>query len=270
MMKWLVMCMKNLELLLNKAYNKRISEKKAYRKQIREMDALLKEYQIVSHGKEDLDFFAKEVLWHSLLWKRKLEDVFFDTYVAMYDYWYDLTYLQRKQQMNMEIGKLLKDAPYFIEDDKKILMPCFDPRFNHLYTEEIVLLDLKQYHVFIRSCAKQVVLHRYKAQGYKNGFCSGEVLQENDRFFVLYHAQENRFYVIEQDAFVCGRILALDEKHPCSDQEVRKTIALYLLEEKEEQLLQLIIEKELIGRHMKKRLERYQMKKYGVEKKEKE
>ena len=148
--------MKTVYDILNKAYDKTLLDLKEVRQHHRKVCELLEEYQVPHDGKRDDDVIQCEILYESLMVKRQFEDVFFDTYVKMYDYWYDLNYLERKAQMNVDIDRFVSELRHFEAEGETIYMPAFAPGFNHLYHTEIVLLDLKQYHRFIRECADQM------------------------------------------------------------------------------------------------------------------
>lgn len=75
-MKWQVIIMKTLEQLVNKKFDKKLLDFKSYKKKLDKMRALVKEYNIPCVLKSDSDCFYVEMLYHSLLNKRKFEDVF--------------------------------------------------------------------------------------------------------------------------------------------------------------------------------------------------
>ena len=95
--------MKTIYDRLNKVYDKTLLDQKDIRKHYRTICDLLEEYQIPHDGKSDDAVIQNEIVYESLLVKRQFEDVFFDTYVKMFDYWYDLNYLERKAQMNVDV-----------------------------------------------------------------------------------------------------------------------------------------------------------------------
>ena len=179
--------MKTIYDRLNKVYDKTLLDQKDIRKHYRTICDLLEEYQIPHDGKSDDAVIQNEIVYESLLVKRQFEDVFFDTYVKMFDYWYDLNYLERKAQMNVDVERFVKELRHFEADGETIYMPAFAPGFNHLYHTEIVLLDLKQYHKFIRECAKEVQYRRYGAKPFQYGFSSCELLAEADEGYVVFH-----------------------------------------------------------------------------------
>ncbi len=258
-MKWLVERMKTLQQRLNKKYDKSIFDNKEIKKQLKVMQSLLQEYEIELPAKQDSDYFIIESVYQSLLVKRKFEDVFLDTYVSMFDYWYDLTYLQRKYQMNIEINQLKESLECFSFDEKTIFMPAFTVWLNDLYQNEIVLLDLKQYHTFIRDCKKEVKLHQYGYHMYDTKFSSAkicEIYTVND--YVLYHEKTNRFYVYQNDQ--CISVCSLDPKHNELSDDVKKEFADALYKHDEARMINLIIEYSLVGNRMKKKIQKYKSK----------
>ena len=62
MMKWQVNFMQNMEMILNRAYDKPFYKTKTYRKAVKKMDRFLKPYDILVEGKSDVDCFEKEII----------------------------------------------------------------------------------------------------------------------------------------------------------------------------------------------------------------
>ena len=195
------------------------------------------------------------MIYHSLQVKEQFENTFFDTYVHMFDYWYDLTYLERKQQMNVDIDVLRNKLTSFMFDGEEIYMPCFDTRFNHLYHTEIVLLDLKQYHAFIRTFQHEVKEHLYGALPYENGFTSTQVLARMGESYVLYHPLMNRLYVYENDKYTLS--CSLNPKDENVNQVQLKELAMLLLLNREEDIAQCLLEGTLVNDKIKKKITKW-------------
>lgn len=251
--------MKNIYRILNKKFDKTLFSRKEEKDHIANIKTCLEAYHIPNEGKEDSDIIQYEVIYRSLLVKQKFEEVFFDTYVKMFDYWYDLTYLERKQQMNVDIDCLLEDLTCFQVEEEMIYMPCFEPSFNHLYSTEIVLLDLKQYHKYIKECASEVKANLYGVLPYTHGFSSCEVMAASVDAFVLYHKGCNRLYLYRNNKFVS--FLSFDPK--CKDEENLNSlqeIASFMIVDEEMQLLDVLLESNLIRKKMKKKIQKYKMK----------
>lgn len=248
--------MKHLYKLLNKKYDKPILSRKEEKENIHNIKKCLEAYHIPHEGKEDYEIIQYEIIYRSLLVKQKFEEVFFDTYVKMFDYWYDLTYLERKQQMNVDIDCLIEDLPSFSYEEEIIYMPCFEPSFNHLFSTEIVLLDLKQYHKYIKDCASEVKSNVYGVLPFLHGFSSCEVMAVSADAFVLYHKGCNRLYLNQDNAFIST--LSFDPK--CSSEgnyDDIKQIASFMILHDEQHILDCLLESNVIKSKMKKKLRRY-------------
>lgn len=252
--------MKNLYTIVNKKYDKPLLSWREEKAKYTNIKACLHMFQIPCDKTGDDDLIQYEIIYQSILVKQKFEEVFFDTYVKMFDYWYDLTYLERKQQMNVDICCLCEEVEHFSYKQEKIYMPCFEPSFNHLYSTEIVLLDLKQYHPYIKTFANEVRKNQYGVLPFHHGFSSCEVIAEHETAYVLYHPTCNRLYLYRDNAYVT--CLSLDPK--CSkEQEIGdrlRQLASFMILDDEQQMLDCIIESNLIKSKMKKRLLAYKAK----------
>lgn len=252
--------MKRVEKILNKKYGKPLIAQKAEKKKFLKIKEYLQTYQIPCEEKTDCDILQYEIIYESLLVKRKLEEVFLDTYVNMHDYWNDLTYVERKRQMNLDINRVLASFKKFYVGDEMICMPCFEAEFNHLYTTEIVLLDLKQYHTYIRTFANNVKQNLYGVLPYEHGFSSCNVLAQDETGFVLYHPTCSRLYHYKEHRF--HSYLSFDPNCALEEENeaVIKQIAVFMLLEDESQMIDLILASHLIKEKMKKKLFSYQKK----------
>ena len=178
--------MKHLYELLNKKYDKKLVEDKEYRKAWKKRKQRLEACGVEVKDLDDVAMLYYELVAYSIDVKERFEEVFFDTYVRMYDYWYDLTYQERKKQMNLDIMRLKQELPCFVWDTQEIYMPCFQAKFNHLYTDEIILLDLKQYHTFIRSYQDQLKGDLYGCLPYELGWTSAACIAKKMNIALSY------------------------------------------------------------------------------------
>lgn len=245
--------MKTVYDILNKAYDKTLLDLKEVRQHHRKVCELLEEYQVPHDGKRDDDVIQCEILYESLMVKRQFEDVFFDTYVKMYDYWYDLNYLERKAQMNVDIDRFVSELRHFEAEGETIYMPAFAPGFNHLYHTEIVLLDLKQYHRFIRECADQMQRSRYGALPFQHGFSSCELVAEAEVGYVVYHAAMHRWYLYDESGL--KNTVSVDQKQEVQE-DCKKEIALHLLSSEDEALTACLLEHALVKKRVGRKLEK--------------
>lgn len=251
--------MKSLDVILYDLYGKnKLLHLKESKAKYEHMKELFQSYGMKCSMNSDADVFCNEVLYASLLAKQRFEDVFFKVYTEMYDYWYDLTYQQRKQFMNIELVQLKEELPYFIEEQQRIYFPCFPIFFNHLYTDELVLLDLKQYKKFIREFSYEVNFSLYDARIYDYGFCSAFLVARNQESFVLYHDKMNRFYLYNQ--MKCVKEYSLDPKATRLSSKQLINFAFAVLYEDEQALLTMMINEGVLGKKGMKKILKYQRK----------
>lgn len=251
--------MKSLLELLNKTYDKKLADHKQYKQELENMKKVLKEYEVLCSESSDADCFRYELIYRSIQIKQRFEDTFFDTYVKMFDYWYDLTYLERKKQMNVDIEQLKSGLISFPFEQEEIFMPSFDAKFNHLYNTEIVLLDLKQYHAFIRTFHAEVKENLYGVLPYEKGFSSCQVITQMGNSFVLYQPLIHRLYVYEDG--VMKRWCSLCEKQGEPAGEELKEAAMLFMLDREQDLAASLLQSSLINDKMKKKITKW-MKKF--------
>lgn len=247
---------------LHKKYKKRLVSHKQIRKEWKKRKEALEDVGIVVPKEDDTSYFQYEIIEQSLLMKQRFEEVFFDTYVNMFDYWHDLTYQERKKQMNIEIHKLLQHSTSFLYNDKTVYMPCFDESFNNLYSNEIVLLDLKQYHAFIRNFSRELKYDYYGVLPFLHGFSSATVMASHEQDFVLYHPLPNRFYLYKQGIFHTS--LSFDPKKREQREELLHEIADALLQDNEDDIIHYILENDIVSKRFMKKIVKYQKHKLKV------
>lgn len=251
--------MKSLYDQLNHVFDQKLCMHKQMKKQWKKTREALQECSIPVEGNDDIYFFRYEIVMHSLRVKARFEEVFFDVYVHMHDYWYDLTYQERKKQMNIDIDHVKQELIGFEEEGSMIYMPCFPITFNHLYTDEIVLLDLKQYHVFIRQFAQQIHHDLYGVKPYNYGFSSAQVVYQKGRDFILYHPLVHRFYRFVDNQFTMA--LSLDPRRAAMDEETLHVLADAFAKMEEDVLIEILLSHDLLSKRMKKKIHQYALKK---------
>lgn len=258
------MLMKTLLELMNQTYDKKLENHKEYKKKLQDMKGFLTKNKVSCKESDDLSCLRYELLVKSIENKQKLEDVFFDTYVKMHDYWYDLTYLERKKQMNVDIDACKRTLDGFVYEKEEIFMPCFDQRMNHLYNTEIVLLDLKQYHVFIREFQKEIQYDLYGTKPYEHGFSSAIITAQMGDSFVLYQKDARRLYRFEHGVYETA--LSLDPRMEQEVMEDIRMISMLFLLDREEDMASTLIAGSLINDKMKKKIRKLMAKRQKREK----
>lgn len=194
--------MKKIYKILNHANDKKLLSFKSYKERMSVMQKLFKEYHIAGVAKDEYSFYQLEIIYESLLNKMKFESRFLETFVQMHDFWKDLDYQERKHQMNVDIDQMRAELKSFPFDGEEIYMPMFDKRMNHLYTEEIVLLELKQYGRYTREFADEVKENLYGILPYQYNFTSCLYIGGNNDDFCIYNPGINRLYFIKEQRCV--------------------------------------------------------------------
>ena len=141
---------KNVEEVLHKKYHKKLEKLNAYKEKLKRMQMTFREYGVGCVIKDEWSYYQIEIIYESILNKKKFEDTYLTTYVSMHDFWHDLDYQERKHQMNVDIDLMRRELKSFPYENEDIYMPMFDQRMNRLYVQEIVLMELKQYHRYIK------------------------------------------------------------------------------------------------------------------------
>lgn len=257
--------MKNVREILAKKYHKSLRKVTSYKARLFEMQKLFKEYGIACVMKDEFSFFQIEIIYESILNKQRFEDTYLTTYVTMHDFWEDLDYQERKHQMNVDIDRMRKELKSFPFNNEEIYMPMFDERMNRLYTQEIVLLELKQYGRFQRKFDDVIQKDLYGINPYMYNFTSCLFICGDEKHFSIYNPDLNRLYFIED--FVCTSQLSFDpSKSGDTDFETMKHIAQLYMRQEEQELAKLLIDSNLINEHIKKKLNKYIQKMISKEK----
>ncbi len=106
---------KNVEEVLHKKYHKKLEKLNAYKEKLKRMQMTFREYGVGCVIKDEWSYYQIEIIYESILNKKKFEDTYLTTYVSMHDFWHDLDYQERKHQMNVDIDLMrreLKSFPY--------------------------------------------------------------------------------------------------------------------------------------------------------------
>lgn len=248
--------MKTLEGILKKQYDKKIEKTIYFKDRIEAMQKTLQQYDIACVPKDEWAFYQLEIIYESILNKQKFEDTFLSTYVAMHDFWESLDYRERKHQMSVDIDAMRKDLKSFLFEGEIVYMPMFDLRMNRLYTYETVLLELKQYHRFMKHFDDVIQYHLYGLLPYVHHFTSCEVLYGEEERFVLYDAHINRFYLIENNRCTHKLCLCPDQRQQEDIEELR-IIAKAFAKQKDEACAASLLKSTLISDKAKKHIEKY-------------
>lgn len=251
--------MKTLSDILAKKYHKKLDKLPSYKQKLLEMQRLFKEYGIACVIKDEFSFYQIEYMYEGILNKQKFEETYLTTYVAMHDFWSDLDYQERKHQMNVDIDHMRKELKSFPYEGEEIYIPMFDQRMNRLYTQEIVLLELKQYGRFTKKFDDVIQKNLYGILPYMYNFTSCLFICGDDGYFSIYNPELNRLYFIKE--FTCTSTLSF---HPQKSEETSfdeiKVIAEAYMKGDEAAVIDVLKASNLIEESVKKKIQKYEKK----------
>lgn len=251
--------MKTIEDLLNKSYDKKLEKLPYYKHRIHEIKQCLSTYGISSSYSDEFTFYQLEIIYESIKNKERFEDTYVHTYVEMQGFWQELDYHERAHQMNVDIDRMRKDLRYFPFGKDEIYMPMFDARMNRLYVHDIVMLELKQYHRYMKTFADLIQPHLYGILPYLYHFTSCEWISGSEASFLLYDPHIHRLYQIENQ--ICTHRLCFDSTIEDSfDLALLKEIGDAWVQEDENTLCEILLESTLIEEKVKKKLIKLQKK----------
>lgn len=166
--------------------------------EVEEMQKLFKSFQQKITIKNDLEFFYAQLLKRTLINKSKLEATFLKAYDEMADYWQSLNYQEKKRLMNVEIDKCKKELPYQIRNEQKQYLPLFDDRMNQIYSEEMVLFELKQYynliHQFDTLLGKKINMYAVR-----DHLTSLQFIEGNENCYSAFCLLNHKFYLFKDN-----------------------------------------------------------------------
>lgn len=246
---------KNVEEVLHKKYHKKLEKLNAYKEKLKRMQMTFREYGVGCVIKDEWSYYQIEIIYESILNKKKFEDTYLTTYVSMHDFWHDLDYQERKHQMNVDIDLMRRELKSFPYENEDIYMPMFDQRMNRLYVQEIVLMELKQYHRYIKKFDDVIQKNMYGILPYVYNFTSCLFICGDESYFCIYNPDVNRLYFIEN--FNCTHTLNFDpSKNRATTFEELRAIADAYMHKEDRLCAKLISASHLISDRTKKKMKR--------------
>lgn len=247
--------MTKIEQILNKKYKEKLLKISSYKKKLTKMQGFLKEYGIPCNPKDDMSYFYCEILYESIFNKKRLEECFLESFVEMQDFWQSLDYKERNHLVHVDIDRKCKDLKYLMAGEQKVYMPVFDEHINHIYADEIVNLELKQYRQFTKEFRTSIQEGLYGELPYKNHFSSAEWIADSDKGYCLYFSKLNRFYLIENNK--CVRVLSLDPQRKDNlNPEKQSVLALLFMNQDEKGIAEMILACDCIDERCKKKIKK--------------
>lgn len=243
--------MKKVIKLLSKYYETNIS--KEMKKKQDMIKKLCKEYDLTFESKNDYSCFKNEVLYESLCNKMKFEETFQNAYGQMADFFDSLDYQTKKRLMNTEVDKVKKEMKKFQFMNKEIYIPVFDDKMNTIYSDEMALFTLKQYHSLIKNFKEHVKQNLYGEYPYQSGFSSAVYVCSYETGFVLKY--ENNLYFIENDILV-QKLSFSDKIKECDNGTISILVQLYRCG-KTEEFIKFLMNYEFVEGKIYSKLEKY-------------
>ena len=130
---------------LNKKYDEHIEKNKYIKDKNRQMEITFKKCHLEFKNKGELDFYRNEIIYQGLLNKERIENAYFESKLMMQDYYATLDFNEKVRLINFEVNDVTNQMDYELFNEKKIFIPFFDEKLNHVYREEMALFDLKLY-----------------------------------------------------------------------------------------------------------------------------
>lgn len=175
--------------------------------EIEEMQKLFKSFDRKITIKNDLEFFYAQLLKCTLVNKRKFETAFLKAFDEMADYWQSLNYQEKKRLMNVEIDKCKKELPYQIKNQQKQYLPLFDDRMNQIYSEEMVLFELKQYHNVIHDF-DALLDKKINMCAIRDHLTSLQFIEGNENCYSAFCLLNHKFYLFKDNEIVFALTLS--------------------------------------------------------------
>lgn len=213
---------------------------------------ILKNYKIELPLKTEIEYFYFEMFLTALQSKEKIECAFIAAYDDMRDYWNTLTFQQKQHLMRIELQPVMKQLPYIPLNNKKIYLPFFDERLNIVYTDEIVLLELKQYNALRFTFDKYLVKQSLTSEMAESGFTSLNLVKRNEKDYYAYADFNTTLY-------------HFDDKHLIHSYQFDKNVDRHLLQQlceyidtqDEKSALVIMMEHELVNQHKRTKIKKY-------------
>lgn len=177
--------------------------------------------------KSELDYLYASVIARSIDNKMKLENAYVLVRDELNDFWMNLDYVERKRLVNIDMQKTLESLPSFIDmkKGKQVYIAFLDERFNDIYREELIMLELPTYSTLTYKYGPHVTpISMYDYDMFNGSYVPTQCIVNNDGKVVLYNASIKKLYYIEKEE--CYSFPIMDDT--ASNQEVTKELLLPL------------------------------------------
>lgn len=222
-------------------------------------------YKIERKLKTELDYFIALIELQSLINKESFEKCFEDSRRELYDYWDNLSFQERNRLILLQTNNIKNESRFFRFNNKPIWIAFFDELLNSLYHSEIAILELPQYFKLYKQFQDRIIsVKDYGLAPFIDEFIPITVLCNNEYSLVFYYQLTRSLYYINQDFSLKRYSLCKDLCQIQPLKEDLKPLALSILTQDTEQILDSFINSELINDKVKKMLTKYKNK--GIKK----
>ena len=159
---------------------------------------LNKTYTLNFNLKNDLDVLYCEVFQTGLDNKKQLEQAYEMFRKQHSDMWEHMNFKERNFFASKDLETLKSQLKGFDFDSKRIVIPFFEPLLNHLYLDEIPVLELPQFFNLYHDFSKEQIdiKQTYGQKPLKANMSSADYVC-GDSCLILYHKQLKTFYRVE-------------------------------------------------------------------------
>jgi len=218
-------------------------------------------YKIEKKLKTELDYFIALIELQSLINKESFEKCFEDSRRELFDYWDNLSYLERNRLVLLQTNNVKNESRFFRFNNKPIWIAFFDELLNSLYHSEIAILELPQYFKLYKQFQDRMIsVKDYGLTPFIDEFIPITMLIQNENSLVFYYQLTRSLYYIDQKFNLKRYSLCKDicQIQPLKDD--LKTLAVSILTQDNEQIVETFLNSELINEKVKKMLVKYKNK----------
>ena len=222
-------------------------------------------YKIEKKLKTELDYFIALIELQSLINKESFEKCFEDSRRELFDYWDNLSFQERNRLVLLQTNNVKNENRFFRFNNKPIWIAFFDELLNSLYHSEIAILELPQYFKLYKQFQDRMIsVKDYGLTPFMDEFIPITVLIQNEKSLVFYYQITRSLYYIDQNFNLKRYSLCKDlcQIHPLKDD--LKPLALSILTQDNEQIIESFLNSELINEKIKKML--VKLKNKGIKK----
>lgn len=152
--------------------------------------------------KNELEYLYASVLARSIDNKMKLENSYVLVRDELNDFWMNLDYVERKRLVNIDMQKTLEELPSFMDmrNGKEVYVAFLDERFNDIYREELIMLELPTYATLTYKYGPHVTpISQYNYDMFNGTFVPTQCILNKEGKVVLYNSSMKKLYFIEKE-----------------------------------------------------------------------